>query len=198
MSGTPPRFRLEPGAYRCSVDASGRVLRWTRASAGAKGAHEALWSVLDLTLRNLDVKVLASALPVRSAQAVVAKLEDFRQLAAHNGSTSWLSRTRNEVQYRFEHGAWHASSLTKRARIQIRRLSQQWLADPMTLDLAGVRSQGLLCQFALACAFVLSVCRVLLLRIEEGSSNRGASFVRHGPRAFASFAKLELELAASP
>lgn len=196
ITGSPPPFRPEPGAYRCSVDTSGKLLQWTRVGIGAKGAHEALWATLDSTLRELDARILGGTLPTRVAQAVVAKLEEFRQLATENGSQSWLSRTRNDVQYRLEHGVWHPTSVAKRERDQIRRFASQWLTDPMNVEMVGARSHGLLCQFASACAFILSVFRVLLLRIEERSANRAASFVRYGPRAFASFAKLEIGRAA--
>jgi hypothetical protein len=186
-----PTFRLDPGAYRCAVAATGRVLGWTKVGASTRGgAHEALWATLESTMRTAADRTVTGVLPAADAQAVIAKIEEFRSLAVAHNSPSWLSRTRNDLQYRLSHDVWHATSLTKKERTQLTSLSQLWLSDPMTIDLQGSAKYGQLGQFSVACAFVIALFRVLMLRLELLGDGR--SFVKHGPRAFANFSKLRL------
>lgn len=185
LTGLTLPFRAEPGSYLCAVDHPGSQFTLSRISAGNRGAHEALWATLEVAIRDRAPTILSGIVPTRDAQLVIAKLDEFRALAAQNGSNAWLSRVRNAIQYRMEHSVWHPTHVGVRERREITRLVGAWQDDPMNLDLAAVRAKPLLMQFAAACTFLIALCRALLSRIEQASLDRQRSFVRHGAWALA-------------
>ena len=113
-------------------------------------------------------------------------------MAAAKQSASWLSRTRNEIQYRLLHDVWHPTSLTRQKRALLTRLTRQWTADPMSIDLDGASAYGMLGEFCSACAFVISLCVALLRRVAERNVSNVRSLVSYGPFAYANAARLGL------
>jgi hypothetical protein len=191
-TGMPIPFKADVGAYRCAIDNT--KLEWTKIGSGTRGgAHEALWKTLDSVLSEVSASILTGPLALVDGRAVMAKIESFRRMAGANGSASWLSRTRNDLQYRLAHQVWHATGIGKHDRLRLLRLSGQWTIDPMGIDIDGAPRFGLLGEFCTACAFVIAVFRVLILRVEERNAGRRGCFVRHGPRAFANYCRLKLE-----
>ncbi|MVW72159.1 hypothetical protein [Bordetella sp. 15P40C-2] len=114
-----------------------------------------------------------------------AKLQDFRALSQGNGGKNWLSTTRNDMQYRLQHGVWHSTSLAEIDRGRIYGTTANWRADPLDIDLVGVMSKHRIQQFAVACSFLIAMFRTLLLNIERRSTLPKANFVSRGPRALA-------------
>lgn len=192
-TGVIAPFPIDQGAYRCLVGASGDSLAWTKTGSGSRGgAHEALWSILDLTLSEASNSIAAGLLPRADAQAVIGQIESFRTIARARGSKSWLSTVRNDLQYRLDHDVWHPTSVGKQDRARLQRLSAQWATDPMDIDLSDSTKYGVTGQFCAACAFVIAIFRVLSLRVESRSSGRQGCFVRHGARAFANYAHIQI------
>lgn len=192
VTGSPLPFRAEPGSYLCAVDRDGSQFTLSRISASNRGAHEALWAVVEVAIRDRTPTVLSGTLPTRDAQLVVAKLDEFRDLAKLNGSSAWLSKVRNAIQYRMEHNVWHPTQVGMRERRELAKLFKAWQDDPINLDLAAVRARPLLVQFAAACTFLIALCRALLSRIEQASLDRQRSFVRHGAWALANVRRVKL------
>lgn len=192
VTGLNLPFRADPGSYLCAVDHPGSQFTLSRISASNRGAHEALWAALDVAIRDRTPTVLSGIVPTRDAHLVIAKLDEFRALAAQNGSNAWLSKVRNAIQYRMEHGVWHPTQVGIGERRELAKLVGAWQDDPMTLDLAAVRAQPLLMQFATACTFLIALCRALLSRIEQASVDRQRSFVRHGAWALANVQRVTL------
>ncbi|MCD6732876.1 MAG: hypothetical protein LT103_04695 [Burkholderiaceae bacterium] len=186
-TGQPPPIQIGKGTYCCHIDSVVGALRWTR---NQSRPHEALWAIFDGVLDSTSGKVLAGGLPQRDAQAVFAKLQSFRDLSAKNGTASWLSRTRNDIQYKLANGVWHPVELSRKRRDGIARHADMWTVDPMNIDLAAVRSADLLTQFSVACAFVISVCRMLVLRIDERTTG-ARSFLSYGPIGYANAARID-------
>lgn len=192
VNGGPLTFRADAGSYLCSVDGSGSDFVLSRIAASNRGAHEALWYALDTALRDRTPYILSGILPTRDAQLVVTKLDEFRGLAALNGSVAWLSKVRNSIQYRLEHDVWHPTRLDAGIRRALAKLAKGWLDDPMSIDLSSVRARTVLEQFVAACSFLIAACRALLGRIDAASGAPQRSFVRQGAGALANIQQVQL------
>lgn len=186
-SGTAVPWPLEQGTYVCAVD--GTRLDWLKSAQ--TGAHEALWASLDVVIANASARVLSGSMAKLDAQQVYAQLESFRSMSKRNGGLNWISRTRNELQYKLAHGVWHPAGVSRRDRERLKRLAGQWTYDPMQIDLDAAAAYGELGELASASAFLLAATRVLLLRLEERSSVP-RHFVRYGARAFANAVQMPL------
>lgn len=188
-TGSSIPFSARPGAYKCFVDVAAGALIWSSAPGRP---HEALWAMFHEVLGAASEQVIAGPLPQADAQTVFAKLESFRRIAASQGSSSWLSRTRNEIQYRLMHDVWHPTTISRQNRALLRRLTGQWAADPMDIDLDGASAHGNLGEFCCACAFVIALCRVLIVRISERNISGTRSFLTYGPLSYAHAARVAL------
>jgi hypothetical protein len=177
--GKAPGFLIDAGSYRCTVDASATKVTCTKNN---RGTHEAFWGIFGDRIEAATENVLLGPLVPVDAQSVFHQLEAFKRLMRRNGSYRWLSTLRNDCQYRHHHDVWFPSSIRKRERDMLSRLAAQWRADPMTVDLDTARF-GLLGEFTIACAFIISLCRSLIRRIVERCP-RGRSFLNYGPMAF--------------
>jgi hypothetical protein len=177
--GKAPGFTLDAGLYRCIIDSTATKLSCTRLSGGS---HETFWRVFGEIIELATENVLRAPLVPNEAQAVFAQLEAFTRLIRRHGSYGWLSTLRNDLQYRHYHDIWFPSRIGKRDLGTLRRLASLWKSDPMALDLDAVRF-GLLGEFVVACTFIVSVCRVLVIRIAELAPHR-RSFLHYGPLQF--------------
>jgi hypothetical protein len=189
-SGQAIPWRVAGGIYTCVVDTTSGALRWTKHQV--QGPHEALWALFDEVLRDSGMAILSGPLPSVDAQAAFGQLDAFRNLAVPNQAVNWLSRMRNDIQYRLLHDVWHPTEIDRNARARIRRLTDRWKSDPMAIDMAGASTYGSLAQFCTACAFVIGTCRVMLLRINERNLSGARSFLSYGPLAYANAARLAL------
>lgn len=182
--GNTPGFVLISSSYRCTLSASTACISSKSLRGGTGGAHEAFWNVFGQRLSRLGEEVLTSPLGQADAQAVFAKVEALRQcLSLYNAPLhSWLSIVRNQVQYRHTHGVWMPCKVRRQDRDRLARLIGQWMRDPMEIDIGAVQA-GQLGEFVVTCAFVVSLCHALLVRIAERSPRRGRSFATLGPLA---------------
>jgi hypothetical protein len=189
VSKAPSSFRLERGLYRCSVNAAATQLKCTKLGGSDGGTHESFWDIFAKTIRATRDNILMGPMLPADAQAVFAKLDEFDDLFLRHGSVSWLSKARNEIQYRHGHDAWFKSAIQKNDRDTLGRLASRWEDDPMDFDLNTERF-GLLGEFATACAFIIALCRVLVIQIDERLPKKSKSFLRFGPLAFLNDEKL--------
>ena len=115
-------------------------------------------------------------------EGVFSKVDALQQTIDGHGAPfcSWLSVIRNDIQYRHHFGVWLPCNVGKAERQQLSRLAYQWKRDPMDIDVgaAGVRPLG---EFVSACAFIVALCRELLVRIAERSTKTSRSFATLGP-----------------
>ena len=187
--GGPIPWNVSSGTYRCDADTMRGVLHWTKL---AGRPHEALWGLFDTVLADTSSAVLTGPLPRADAQAVFAKLQAFRALSSSHQNKAWLSRTRNDIQYKLLHGVWHPTAHDRQARARLHRLADQWTADPMDIDLSGLQADSHLIQFCEACAFVIGLCRLLVMRIAERNLSGGRSFISYGALAYVQAARVQL------
>ncbi len=176
--GKIPGFRIDAGLYHCALDGPATKMICYRLD---RGTHESFWSVFGGTMKSVTTKILSGPLLQSDAQAVFAQLTALDRLIFKRGSYSWLSTLRNDLQYRHGYEVWFPMGLDKADRRMIGRLAAQWKTDPMKIDLDATRF-GALGEFVVACAFIVAVCRTMVLRIAERSPQK-RSFLNLGPIA---------------
>lgn len=184
VTGNPAPFQITAGMYRCKVTQAFTTLSLAKLSASSMGgSHESFWTYFEAQLREVEDSVLNGPLSRGDSQAVVAKLTEFRKLIAHGATFGWLSKIRNEIQYRQSHQVWFPCAIDRQDRRALGRVVAQWKSDPMTITLS-VPVADVLSRFVLACIFPISCCGTLLARVHERSASARRSFVRCGPAAY--------------
>jgi len=188
-----PEFTLSKSVYHCILNDAATAIDCKSLREGAGGAHETFWNVFGIQINRISEDILSGSLSSTEAQAVFSKINSLRQCIRSRGAPlhSWLSVVRNEVQYRHAHDVWFPCAIGRRERQQLGRLVNQWTRDPMDIDV-GLVTAGSLGEFALACAFIVALCRTLLTRIAERSPTEGRSFAKLGPLAHIENAKLSI------
>jgi hypothetical protein len=176
--GRTPGFRIDTGLYRCTIASSTTKLTCTKLTGGT---HESFWKVFGERLGTATDDVLRGPLVPTDAQAVFGQLAAFALLVKRHGSYRWLSTLRNDIQYRHRYELWYPSGIGQRDRQTLSRLISQWKLDPMIMSPDA--AHGDLGEFILTCAFIVALCRVLIIRIMENSP-RGRSFLQYGPSIF--------------
>lgn len=183
--GKTPGFRIERGLYHCTVNASGSAVKYIKAAPVTGGAHESFWGVFERRLRHFANNILVGHLVPAEAQLVFVQLQALQQILGMVGPSMHgaLSMVRNDLQYKHQFGVWFPVQIKKRERELLGRLVAQWLRDPMTIDV-GLHDGNVLRNFVVACAFLVGLCRVLIFRIAERSTEGARSFVCFGPVSF--------------
>ena len=175
--GLNPTPALTGGLYGCSL-AGPDVTLIALGSGASGGSHELFWRRFVQELDALAPLVLAGPLPTLDAQDAAARLLDLRNtLVAGAAQPDWLTRLRNEVQYRHVQRLWYPSRLGVRERRQFVELVQRWDADDPRHVYPRAAGSGDLPEFASACTFLTAVCRGLVLDIAARTSRRSRSFV---------------------
>jgi hypothetical protein len=179
-----PGFKINANAYHCALNNSGSIIRSKSLRDGSGGAHEAFWQVFSSRLKQIGEDILNGPLSQFEAQTVYSKIDSIQRTLSSNGAPrySWLSIIRNSVQYRQSHGVWLPIALKKQDRERLARSIGQWSRDPMHIDI-GLYEHRPLDEFALACAFIVALCRALLTRLAERSQRASRSFSTLGPLA---------------
>ncbi len=174
-------FRLSAGFFHCVLDPSSSAISCRQSRGLVGGAHEAFWGVFGTKINELAEAVLRGPLEPRESQEVYAQLDALRQIMHPGNGHSWLSFVRNEVQYRNQYGVWFPPEHKAAQRGALARLASGWMADPMRFNLSQHPSD--LHAFVNGCAFIIAVCRVLVVRVFERSSAgaRTRPFVEYGP-----------------
>ncbi|MEZ5830632.1 MAG: hypothetical protein R3D05_05595 [Dongiaceae bacterium] len=189
--GKLPSFNIDSGLYHCIVSPATTAITCRRARGSVGGTHEAFWQLFGAQIQTLSGEILRGPLRPVDAQAVFSQLQLFLRIIRKSGAYahSWLSVVRNDLQYRHRFGVWYPTSIRKREREVLARLADQWRRDPMEVDLAAPRN-GDLGAFVVGCAFVLALCRSLLVRIAERSTAGSRGFMNYGPIGYFNHAGL--------
>lgn len=180
--GSAPGFSLERGAYRVDSLTNSTVLRYIREDGAA---HESFWTIFLRRVRRLQSDVLLGPLIQHEAQAVCAKLAALERVLASSGVAMGgsLRVVRNELQYRHAFDAWFPAKISRKDILRLGRLAAQWERDPMTIEIDAPGLEAFE-RFVVSCAFIVSVCRSLLLRIAARSQEGARSFICSGPISY--------------
>ena len=184
--GAAPTTSIAKGLYRATAEDPPSRLQCASIGNSAGGTHEQFWDVFGKRMSQASQDVLSGPLPIADAQAVFAKLDAMSVIIRRFGTFSWLSKIRNDVQYRHEHDVWFPKGLTARRRESLSRIAEHWNRDPMNIHLSpGPHTyDNVLRDFVTVSIFIIAVCHALLRKIADRSSVGSRSFVQQGPMVF--------------
>jgi hypothetical protein len=174
-------FPLSGGLHHCVLHESQTGFSIRKAQIPNGGDHAAFWEIFSAFLAAHDEEVLLGHLPPSDATQVFLKLSALRSILNGHGSTAgnWLSRVRNELQYRHTFSAWPPSSIKQAKRDLLLRLAVQWKGDPMGIELEYPPGKEF-GEFVSACSFLVALCRALWERLATLSYEGAHSFAK-GP-----------------
>ena len=175
--GITPNPALAGGLYGCSL--AGPDMTLAALGGGTLGgSHELFWRRFVQELDALAPLVLGGPLPTSDAQDAATRLLDLRStLVAGAAQPDWLTRLRNEVQYRHGQQLWYPNRLGARERQQLVELFGTWDADDPRHMYPPASGAGDLPEFVSACTFLTALCRGLVFDIAARTSRRSRSFV---------------------
>jgi len=120
-------------------------------------------------------------LPAVDTNIIFAKLESFTDCLKKDGKDKRLSALRNDLQYAHQLSTWFPKVIKRRELTGYSGVIKSWTKDPMSIIMDS-NDFGLSCYTA-SCTFVVALCRTLMARIADRSSERD-SFASVGPMAF--------------
>ncbi|MEI2272577.1 hypothetical protein OHD16_10540 [Sphingobacterium sp. ML3W] len=143
------------------------------------GSHVALWKLFGEKIRNISVDILTKV-SNPEVQPLTNQLDKLLQNLSYVGSSdySWLSRIRNDLNYKHIHGAWHPYDTTISCSSDILKNLQSWKNDPLTIELSNLIGKELL-RFSNTCMFIISLAHTICQDMTKRCGN-GKSFLNIG------------------
>jgi hypothetical protein len=139
--------------YSFEIDIAGRKLVGVRRG---RGPHEETWRHFERLLANLQDRILATSTGVTSEkQEVFAFLDSIRTILNHERSLgNWLSKIRNNINYRQDYGAWYPHGSGKHWT-SVDGMFRAYLTDPLVWH-SSVETK-IIARFAKGCALVVAL-----------------------------------------
>jgi hypothetical protein len=135
-----------------------------------KGSHEETWRQFERLLSDLQSLVLTGPGLISDKQEVFNFLNSIRDiLNADESRANWLSKVRNNLNYRQDYGAWFPHGSGKHWT-DVDALFRSFLADPIATKAAGELKP--IVRFTKGCALIVSLfCEVLRDVAQRHSTN---------------------------
>ncbi len=143
------------------------------------GSHVALWKLFGEKLKFISTDCLTK-FDSAEVQTIVAKLDDLVNNLSYVGSSnfSWLSRVRNELNYKHSYGVWHPYSLDKNDVDYIIRSLDLWKGDIEKIELANLTGKEMI-RFTNTCHFIIGLSKKISNDMTQRCSE-GNSFFKSG------------------
>ena len=173
-------INIEKGYYKCQLDYSKKQLTCAKINKGGnKGSHEQLWEVY-LEILNYIITELKSKSPTPNLQIVILKLADLKNNLTYLGSNggNWLSKVRNEINYKHTNGLWFPYTKTEKYFDGIEYSIKNWEQLPESMDLSACVDKPIL-RFLNTCIFLVSLYLTLAKEMKL-KCPKGVSFQQQG------------------
>jgi hypothetical protein len=179
---------ISAGFHRINLDSNAKLIKASHIGVSGGGSHEILWAEYSAALRELMVEVRNSGLLSSDKAAVTSKLNQVLKLLSQSNSANgnWLSKIRNEINYRHSLGVWYPHPATNNVERYMTLLRSELRSDPMDNDLDHDDS---LDAFMKLCFFVVNLTRVTIVDMSNLHANR-TSFQESGPMTVLRSARL--------
>ncbi len=179
---------IPAGFYVCTLDSNAKLLTCNRDTTGS-GVHEAFWRTFSSKIADLSSRILQAGSYPNWDQQVSLKLDDIKNALCSEGLNGgqWLSRIRNEVNYRHEHSVWFPY---RKQPSYYRDLhsAEHWTKDPMQIGL-HIPLDRRLERFHATCCAIVALCRVLVKDMALRCAG-GRSFHSYGAMSLLRLMKL--------
>jgi hypothetical protein len=143
------------------------------------GSHVALWKIFGEKIKFISIDSLTRN-DSYEIQSFTKKLDDLINNLEYVGSSnySWLSRIRNELNYKHLHGCWHPYSLKKNDLDYIIRNLGAWNGDIDKIELANLSGKEII-RFSNTCQYIIGLSKTISEDISKRCSS-GNSFLNSG------------------
>jgi hypothetical protein len=143
------------------------------------GSHVALWKLFGEKIKFISSDVL-TLITSPEIQPLVYKLDQLLKNLSYVGTAdySWLSRIRNELNYKHMHGVWHPYDQKINCSTSIIANLESWKKDPHQIELENLVGKELL-RFSNTCMFIISLSHVISQDMQKRCSH-GTSFLDIG------------------
>lgn len=143
------------------------------------GSHIALWKLFGEKIKFISTDILTKV-SSPDVQPLVDKLDQLIKNLSYVGSPhySWLSRIRNDLNYKHLHGAWHPYDTTLSSSSKIVANLKTWKDDPINIELSNLTGKELL-RFSNSCMFIIGLAHIISQDMAKRCSN-GKSFLDIG------------------
>jgi hypothetical protein len=184
LFGSDKGLKITSGNYKCTFDAQTKKLLCIRSGNDKGGTHQFLWRCFYEEIKRLSDQILTGKGQTSAKQLLAAQLISLAEnlCAAGNPGGGWLSFMRNRVNYKHHFGSWFPYAQSSKASAdQLFEIRHLWQVSTEKLSL-DFRSGGELNRFVRTCAFIISLCRELVLDMSSRHPS-GRSFHRYGTMA---------------
>jgi len=173
--GTLNSINIENGYYLISYGNNTNTLNCKKQNVNQTGgSHITLWKLFGEKIKELNLQMLTTN-NSSDIQDISFKLDELIFNLDYVGSNnhSWLSRMRNDLNYKHMYGVWHPYSVPKPQLELLKRNVGLWKSNIMDIDLKNhVGSE--LTRFSYTCQFIIGlgnlICKDMAFRCSEGKS----------------------------
>jgi hypothetical protein len=143
------------------------------------GSHVVLWKIFGEKIKELSLDILATNTSTQ-VQDISRKLDELIANLDYvgSGNHSWLSRIRNDLNYKHTHGVWHPYTLPKNQLDLIKRNTNLWKTDVMKIELKNHIGSEMI-RFSNTCLFIIGLGNIICSDMSNRCST-GKSFLESG------------------
>lgn len=171
---------IEKGFYICNYSDRSNSLIFEKAiKTGEDGSHGTMWKILSSKLRFIsnDLLVINKSTDSQTVSVKISELLDnLNYMGCNNGS--WLSKIRNDINYKHLHGTWFPYANYEKYYPEIHNHINDWKKDPLSIELKNLSGKEML-RFVSSCTFLLSTVISIVQDMEKRCST-GISFHKKG------------------
>jgi hypothetical protein len=146
------------------------------------GSHVALWKIFGEKIKFISTDSLSKSTSTE-IQIFTKQLEELTNNLSFLGSNnySWLSRIRNDLNYKHLYGVWHPYSLNKKDLNFIIRNNGAWKGDINKIELSNLTGMEVV-RFSNTCQYIIGLSKKISedmsKRCSEGSSFLNSSYTK--------------------
>ncbi|QVL53157.1 MAG: hypothetical protein KFB97_01590 [Cyanobium sp. M30B3] len=163
--------QMQGGLHLARMDGQRLVLE-NMSSLG--GSHEVLWSIFSDFLEKVGRDLLAGGGSSIDIQEFALCLDNLRLVLNQHSSRkgSWLSKIRNQVNYRHQLGVWFPYGTSSSAHEDLLRHATSRRCSAADIEIVTLRMGSTLDSFLSACRYVIALCEDSSLEMKRRATVR--------------------------
>lgn len=167
------------GYYLAKADHNQGTISFSKMPSGL-GSHEFLWREFVILMEDIKASIPNSRLLATDKASALGILNKITEILSREGSAhgNWLSRVRNNTNYRHDYGSWHPYRSRSKYYEGLMGISSKWVDDPAKIPLTGSKDRDLE-NFTHATTFIVSLNREMVFDMNSRHSER-KSFHKNG------------------
>jgi hypothetical protein len=172
------------GLYHVQTVLPSRSIRLILLNRGG-GSHDSLWQRFYQFLMTVENELARNFAALPDALSAIRTSQQLRQQlsAGGVGQGTWLSHSRNNINYRHLEGVWYPYGIPRREADRLGRSFDDWRSQEVDWDVA-LGANGKLALHVSLTQSVVAILHRCLSDVSSRSTARGHSFVDRAPLAF--------------